>query len=159
MESQRIRHSKRYLPEFFGRSPSSVTLPPEPRVIKKLPVHSQKPGYQSERSVPHIEYAVFAATWIALSPTSPAHSASLPAADQGCILRANETTVDALTATTRILSVMEDLSPVVDLAPVKIIKGSLYIIRFILTSVLVCGKPLQHNIGLTLSHHTEFFEQ
>jgi hypothetical protein len=42
---------------------------------------------------------------------------------------------------------MEDLSQVVDLAPVKVVKGSLYVVRFILTSVLVCGHLLQrHNV-------------
>jgi hypothetical protein len=147
MESQQIR--KRYLPGIFGRSPSIASPSEQPsgdrRVNKELPVHSQTPGSRSsisrseQSTTPHIEYAVFAATWIALSPMSPAHSASLPAADHSCILRTNENTVDALTAATRVLSVMEDLSQIVDLAPVKVIKGSLYIVRFILTSVLVCG--------------------
>ena len=147
MESQQIRR-QRYLRGIFRRSPS---VPPDPKVnnLKKLPVHSQTGTERSTTSIPHIEYAVFAATWIALSPTSPTHSASLPAADQSCILRADDRTVDALSVATRIISVMEDLSPVVDLAPVKIIKGSLYIVRFILTSVLVCRHAMQHQNRLT----------
>jgi hypothetical protein len=93
-----------------------------------------------------------------VSPTSPAHSASLPA--QSGIFRKNESTVEALTASTRIISVMEDLSQVVDLAPVKVIKGSLYIVRFILTSVLVCGHFLQHhNTDVLAKYITGFIEK
>jgi hypothetical protein len=161
MEPQRI--PKRYLPRILSwRSP--VTLPPvqpsgDRRVSKELPVYSEAPGSRSSIplsegcTTPHIEYAVFAATWTAVSPMSPAHSASLPAADQSCIFRRNESTVDALTAATRIISVMEDLSQVVDLTPVKFIKGSLYVVRFILTSVLVRGHLLHHHYADILAKY------